>query len=394
MIVRTPTPEETMRFHELDAIAFQYPLDRTETNGPDSRSHYWAAYNDSGEMMSKFSVVDYSIQFDGHACKMGGIGGVASLPPYRRQGGIRGCFEMALPDMYKNGYDFSYLYPFSTSYYRKFGYECCVQYLQVSVDLGLLSITDTQGSFRLAEAKHPMTDAIRAVDKEWELHYNMMVMHGEDDYGWTEKFDPAATQEFTYVCFSESGVPKAYTTFRMENQTDGRNLICKRFCFADRAGYMSLMRIFKSLSADHRFVKFVLPSATGMQYLMPEWSLGAASFSLRNAGMVRVVNVQRVLKKARYLGSGKVTLEIHDGQIAENCGCFTVTFADGQSVSVEKTELNADAILEIPTFSALIAGVCSLNEAAPWMSGLRVQRDTPALQQAFYKKPLMIADYF
>ena len=78
-------------------------------------------------MMSTFTVSDFTVQFDGSPCQLGGIGGVATLPQYRRRGGIRACFREALPDMYGSGYDFSYLYPFSTAYYRKFGYENCVQ---------------------------------------------------------------------------------------------------------------------------------------------------------------------------------------------------------------------------------------------------------------------------
>ena len=31
-------------------------------------------------MMSNFVINDYDVRFDGHACKMGGIGGVATLP--------------------------------------------------------------------------------------------------------------------------------------------------------------------------------------------------------------------------------------------------------------------------------------------------------------------------
>ena len=126
MIVRKIKPEEVLRANELFAIAFEQPMDREAAAKPDNENvHRWAAFDESsGEMMSSFIINDYTVRFDGHACKMGGIGGVATLPQYRRRGGIRGCFQEALPDMYASGYDLSYLYPFSTAYYRKFGYEC------------------------------------------------------------------------------------------------------------------------------------------------------------------------------------------------------------------------------------------------------------------------------
>ena len=395
MIVRRLGPAEALRANELFAIAFEQPMQRASAAKPDGEGvHRWSAFDGStGDMMSTFTVTDFTIRFDGHACKMGGIGGVATLPQYRRRGGIRGCFQAALPDMYASAYDFSYLYPFSTAYYRKFGYECCVRRLAVSVRLGLLAPPKFDGSFRLAEAGDPMTEAIRAVDACWEGKYNMMVQHRRPDYKWTEKPDPAVKQEFTYVCFASDGTPRAYTSFTKEDQSDGRNLVCSRFCFADREGFSGLMHLFKSLSSDHMLAKFSLPASEAMQYLLPEWSMGAAVCALQPAGMVRVVHAESVLKKAAYVGSGSVVLRIRDPQIQENNRAFTVRFSRGRAISVEETREEADAVLSIAAFSALITGVCDFRDAAEWMDGLEIRRPE-ALPQVFYRKPLMIADYF
>lgn len=82
------------------------------------------------------------------------------------------------------------------------------------------------------------------------------------------------------------------------------------------------MRLYKSLSSDHRFVKFSTPANPAMQYFMPEWSLGAVSWSVQSAGMVRVVNVKSVLGKARYIGSGSVCVVVQDSQIPQNNDTF------------------------------------------------------------------------
>lgn len=392
-MIRELTAEELTRADELFAIAFEQPMERRPREPEDGRSRQWAAF-DGAEMMSTLTVTDFSVRFDGHTCKMGGVGGVATLPQYRRRGGIRGCFQAMLPDLYANGHDFSYLYPFSTGYYRKFGYECCVQKYRVSVHLGLLTPPETGGTLRLAEPGSPLTGSIRAVDAAWEDRYNMMVQHREEDYKWTEKVDPAVKQEFTYVYFSAEGTPKAYTTFTKADQSDGRNLVCSRFFFVDREGFAGLMGLFKSLSSDHTLVKFMLPASAAMQYLMPEWSMGAASWSVQPAGMVRVVNAESVLKKARYVGDGSVVLQIADPQIEENNRSFAVRFSENRAVSVEETREAPDAVLSIPAFSALISGVCDLPDAAEWMNGLEVRRQADVLSRVFYRKPLMIADYF
>lgn len=395
MIVRRSRPEEARRINELFAICFETPYSNCPIDPEHDTAMHWVALDDDGEMMSNFTVGDFPINFDGRTCRMGGVGGVATLPQYRRRGGIRACFQAALPELYQEGFDFSYLYPFSTAYYRKFGYECCVQAFQWEVDLRQLNPPRDSGSFRLSEQNRPQTEAIRSLDQLWERKYNMMVQHQAQDYDWTCKADPAVKQEFTYVCYDDAGTPKAYTTFKVSEDSKGRALQCSRLCFADKLGFTLLMQLFKSMSADHAYARFKTPVLTGLQYLLPEWSQGAVRWELlASYGMVRVVNVQSVLEKAAYHGSGTVTLEIRDSQIPENNGCYTVHFQDGKAVAVEKGRAVPDASLTISAFSALIAGVCDFTDAAGNLTDLNVHSDSAALSQIFYRKPMYIADFF
>jgi len=394
MIVRKTEPHEARQINELFAIAFETPISDCPVSPDETGQHHWAAYNDDGRMMSCITIPEFFIRFDGNACKAGGIGGVSTLPQYRRMGGIRKCFEAALPALYAEGYEFSYLYPFSTAYYRKFGYECCVQKFDWTVNLSLLTPPIWNGNFCMAEKDNPMTESVREIEKKWESAFNMMVLHNDRDYSWTEGINPAVKQEFTYVCFDGDGAPKAYTTFKMVQEPDGRNLVCSRFCFADRSGFAGLMHLFKSLSSDHAFVKFKTPAIPSLQYLMPEWSLGAVHFSLLNCGMVRVVNVESVLKKAVYRGSGTIRLAVHDPQITENCATFSVAFADGRAVSVEKCNANPDVKIAISAFSALLAGVCDFDIVTETFTGIEICNTSAPFASVFFRKPMMITDYF
>lgn len=131
-----------------------------------------------------------------------------------------------------------------------------------------------------------------------------------------------------------------------------------------------------------------------MQYLLPEWSLGAARWELQSAGMVRVVNVEAALRAARYRGSGTITLRLRDAQIEENNACFAVRFENGRADSVSRTDAQPDAELEISTFSALLCGVCEFPEARQYFPGLAVLREAAPLDRIFFRKPLYIEDYF
>lgn len=393
MIVRKTTKEEASAVNALFSVAFETGPENGPAQEGDDNICHWGAFSDEGELMSSLSLTPFTTFFDGSACPMAGVGAVGTLPPYRRRGGVAACFAKALPQLHADGVHFSYLFPFSTAFYRRFGYESCVMRRLCSVELNQLKVRQI-GSFRLATKQWPMAEDIRAVDRRWEARWNMEVIHGDEDYDWLEKLDPLATREYLYVCYDETGTPIGYTAFHTAQENDGRNLICSRFRFVDKAGFLALLSTFKSLAADHRFAKFKLPSDPALPYLLDEWSLGAASFSLQPAGMVRVVNVKEVLLRAAYRGSGELSLEIRDPIILQNHGVFSLRFADGRAVSVERTEEKPDAVLDISAFSALIAGVCDFAGAREWMDGIQINNPHAPFDCVFYRKDLMISEYF
>ena len=394
MIVRQMLPEENAAVNALFAVAFETTPEKGPAQEDDARIRHWGAFSEDGELMSSLSVTPFDMRFDGGSCPMAGIGAVQTLPPFRRRGGVAACFAEVLPLLYDEGVLFSYLFPFSTAFYRRFGYESCVTKLRCTVDQSQLKLPQGEGCFRLAAKEAPLAEAIRAVDRAWEARWNMEVLRGEPEYDWLKKIDPLTTQEYLYVCFGLSGEALGYAAFRTAKETEGRNLICSRFRFVDAAGFRALLGVFKSLAADHRFAVFSLPNDPALPYLLGEWSLGAARFALQPGGMVRVINVREVLRRAAFRGEGELRLRIRDAQIPQNDGVFSLRFENGCAVSVERTEEKPDAVLEISSFSALIAGVCDFDGAKDWMDGVEVLNTEAPFERVFYRKSMMISEYF
>ena len=394
MIVRQTRQSDNAALNALFAIAFETTPDKGPAQEDDGRIRHWGAFSEEGELMSSLSVTPFSMRFDGGACPMAGIGAVQTLPPHRRRGGVAACFKKALPALYKDGFVFSYLYPFSTAFYRRFGYESCVTRIACKLDLAQLRLPPREGRFRLARKEAPLADAIRTVDRAWEARWNMEVIHEDEDCDWLNKIDPLTTREYLYGCFDAADEPLGYVAFRTEQEPDGRVLRCSRFRFVSREGFYALLAVFQSLAADHRFAAFSLPGDPALPYLMGEWSLGAASFSQLPAGMVRVVNVKEALRRAAYRGEGELRLGIRDELIPENDGVFAIRFENGRAVCVENTQETPDAVLSISSFSARSAGVCDLAGARDWMDGIQVLTPDAPFERAFYRKSMMISEYF
>lgn len=408
MIIRTITPEEYKRTRELSAIAFEYSIDNTKPAlqmwEEDSRNSqkrdslgltkFWAAFEDDDTtMMSSMLARPYPARFDGHPVTMVGIGDVATLPPYRRRGGIRGCFAAALPDMYQSGAEFSYLYPFSTAYYRKFGYEMVGERVQYTLALNALgALPRPGGSCRLIEQGTSLLEEVKAVYTLWQNRYNFMIENGPYEYAWVGNANPAKDQQFSYVYYNEQGVPKGYLSMQLVLENAQRNLHCSRFVFDGAEGFYGLLHLAHSLSADHTSLVFTLPSSLDIVPLLPEWA-GTCSRQPQHLGMLRAVNVHKVLHKAKYCGSGRMVLEVQDENIPQNNGVFTVEFANGAAEKVTSGGHKPDAVMPVQVFSRLISGGFT-PASLEYMQGLDIRCTPEEFAKVFYPKPVMLLEYF
>lgn len=409
MIIRKIKPEELKRTMELFSIAFEFSSNIEKSaeeiykevlENPKSRedvnwTEHWAAFQDDNKtMMSTFIAHPFPVCFDGNTYTMTGIGGVATLPQYRKSGGIRACFETALPDMYNNGVAFSYLYPFSTVYYRKFGYEMGCERWQYHIRLNSLKHFPVSGTCHLVEPGNYMTEDIKQIYRNWQNKYNMMIANESYEYAWIEKSNPVKDQIFTYVYKSSASVPVGYMSVKQINESDGRNLQCTRLVFTCPEGLKGLLNVLIALGSDHAYVNLELPSDIDITMLVPEWSMGAASAKRYCSGMVRVVNVETVLSGARYLGDGEICLAINDPQISVNTGIYHVEFRNGKAVSVVKDNTkSADISMGIHEFSRLIIGTCDAS-SLQYMDNVTVLHDSPCISQVFFRKPNYIMEYF
>ena len=403
MIIRKIRENELKRSAQLSALAFEYPMEGAEKSPEDfirevrerPRSledlrwdSRWAAFeDDDATMMATFCVLPWRANFDGHEVGMGGIGGVATLPQYRRGGAIRRCFEAALSDMRTQGMTLSYLYPFSNAFYRRFGYELACDEARWRVKLSLLPSLDAPGRWAMQEKGADLTADIRAVDAARNRRYNCAVLAGDTEYGWTGE-DPFVTRNYTFVYY-EGGAPLSYVTIQARPQEDLR---CLRLGFHDRRGLMGVLALLKRYAADHGHALLPMPADIDLQGILPEYSLGGVERTIVQRGMVRAVNVERTLALARMRGEGTLVIRVSDGQIPENDGTFEASFAPGTENGVRRTDAAADVEVTIQDFSRLIVGCCDLDPE--WLPGVKVYCNLEEARKVFYRKPNYIAQRF
>ena len=146
-----------------------------------------------------------------------------------------------------------------------------------------------------------------------------------------------------------------------------------------------------AFSADYDKISFTTRREIDLTSLVGENN--SASCSMFWNGMLRVVNVRRVLENCNCRGTGCVRIAVEDTILPENCGTWKLTFAPGQVNFVEKTEEQPDVSLTINAFSALICGARDVHSLA-WIPDAVVHNAAAPFAGVFYAKPCFMLDLF
>jgi len=338
-------------------------------------------------------------RFDGHVVKMGGIGGVACLPQYRKIGATAAISKKMLEDMYTENVSFSYLFPFSSAYYARHGYACCGTEELWTLDLrALRTVEDDGGHMTLFEGKEEDFNGIKEVYEKYSENFNMSVIRSDVKYKQFHKKAPHKDGYYTYLYRNSKNKPAGVMAFSKKHDDSDFVMDCDCFYFADRTALLSMLSFAKGFLPHYHQVRFSLPGHIDIHDLVPEWYVYDCRRDLRPLGMGRVVNVRSVLGMARYRGGGRITLRVNDPVIPQNEGTYTVDYAYGKAVSVTRDDCaTPDATLSINAFSALISGAGESSDTVDFTDfreGMTIHNPPAPFKDIFYQKPLFIMEVF
>lgn len=412
MIARLLKPEESWRWNQVMAAAFEWDFDLEKARAEaarekteeelreQARNRCFGALSDDGKILyGCVNSREYTCRFDGGTYKLGGIGGVSTLPPYRHNGAIRASLSASLRDMYENGFTFSYLYPFSTQYYRKFGYEVGAEARRWVMPLADIRPKDVGGTIEQIFPGDDFSPLLEVYDACF-ADCNMSAVRDRYDAG-LEKAKLMEEHRYVYVWRNEAGAPRGLMITHKTREDGAVVMDCNHtfgaqnengFLFCDMEALSALLFFVKSaFSADYDKISFTTRREIDLTSLVGENN--SASCSMFWNGMLRVVNVRRVLENCNCRGTGCVRIAIEDTILPENCGTWKLTFAPGQVNFVEKTEEQPDVSLTINAFSALICGARDVHSLA-WIPDAVVHNAAAPFAGVFYAKPCFMLDLF
>lgn len=404
MIIRRLNSNEMYKADLVDSVAFEgdinYDSKKAEClnaapNHVCDCDIVWASLDDDQNVAAKIEVVPLDVRFEGGVVKMGGIGGVATLPAFRRMGLIRECMRSALSEMNDSGYVLSSLYPFSRAYYRQFGYENFADICSWSVDFSALKkYPDVGGKIRLLLPEDDLSALDRVYAKAFaDVNHSTVREKYRKSLVGAKRF---SEKRYVYVWYDDSDEPRGFMIFKNDN--GAMNCLSgwagNDFVFCDAAAFKALLNFASGMFAPrYHAIKFNLPDSIPLNIIISE--MNSVECSKRPNGMTRVVNVEKALKMCRCKGSGKLKLKISDGFCPWNDGVWSLAFSDGAENQTGRcgASESPDISLDIRSFTTLICGINQIADA-PFMPDVEILNPTAPLENVFYKKTNILTNCF
>ena len=386
MIVRRLHKEDLLDAARIRSISFHGKLNEEEAakniekTPEDKLYEHWGCFDEDGSMMACIINNDFTVRFDGQLVKMGGIGGVATLPEYRYGGAVKETLRAILKDARENGEVFSSLYPFSHEFYRKAGYEMFSPIMEYQFPPALVSGYKHTGWTKRIKKGEDNAE-MKRVYAQFAEKYNLMLERPENRY---RIGDPFGAEDFTMLLGDERGA-RAYLYYQTDR--DGGNVLHVRdIAFTDAEGFRMCLGYLGRMSADYAKVRLAVPADIPLMQMVARPYEVTPRF--KEQPMARTTNVFKVLGLMKKPADADFTIRIEDDFLPENSGVYHVTAG-----KVEKTEAEADLSVDQRTFTLLALGALSLDEAA-YRSDVKISANRAMLSRVFVKKPLFIADYF
>ncbi|MBQ8150490.1 MAG: GNAT family N-acetyltransferase [Clostridia bacterium] len=355
MQMRRLNPEEFLAMQNNMNIAFRF--DRTE-EPVDHGNEYlntYAAFAEDGTLTSSVIANRYRCTYWGQTVGMCGVGGVATLPEYRREGHMRRLIPFVLQAAYERGDVLSSLFPFSHPFYRKFGFECCGPIQQCEVGLHAFQKMPWLGRVRQYQPGEDFSE-IRQIYAAFRKNHNFLCDRDEGYWQRLLNRDPYVTHQHTYIWYDEQDRPQAYCLL---SHGDDKNYTVTDWGYTGPAALRGLFGFFRVLEPSGENIRFKLPMDLGLFCLIPEPY--DVSIQYKNCGMLRVINVAEALRLYPWAeGLGSLTLRVTDEDIPENNHMFRVAPTGGETAVTVADGETPDLDCSIQALSQLLTGAVTL----------------------------------
>ena len=381
--------EEKFQARLIAAVAFHMRMEdpaKAREESEKETDQHWGAFNDDGAMTAHIINNQFVSRLDGMEVRNGGIGAVSTLPEYRLDGAVKEIFRELLPYAYRDGEVISTLYPFSHSFYRKFGYETVCWKNIYEFSPAVLRGYVFRGEARLWKTGDSVGEWTELYNR-FASGYNLSIVRDDRRMEDHLKGEYYKDRKFCYF-LREKGMPVAYLIFQDVRHDPQAILDVQDLAWDGPRGLRAILGFLARFSADYGTVRLFLPRDIELLALIRSPMAYDIQKSTEQSYMIRVVNAVKALKVMKKPAGTNFVIRVEDELIPENTGVWKVT-CDGVSRSEEEPDLTVSE----KALGQLVSGAVSLSEAL-YREDTTVAKNREALEHVFVRKPILVEEHF
>jgi predicted acetyltransferase len=280
------------------------------------------AVRQAGAPVAGLAIIPMGHWFGGRSVPTAGITAVGVAPPQRGSGVGIGMMRALLHELHEAGTPLSSLYPATTAFYRRAGYERASTRIIYEQPLAAIGVRDhALEAVAVDEAQH---DTLKRLYAQQGAAGSSFI--DRPAFYWDQFLKPKDRPAHIYMALRD-GEPEGYVIFFQGGWTDPIN-VRDIVALTPAAGRRLL-----TLLADHRSVQESARWPGGpidpIQFLMPEQRAKVfRSIDL----LLRIVDVRGALEARGYPAgaAAELHLEVADELLPWNSGRFVLQVADGR----------------------------------------------------------------
>ncbi len=372
-------------FRRVSAASFIWSLVPGE-DGERPPQPCYGAFAD-GKPIAVIELFEKNIYFCGKVLPAIGIGGVATLPEYRRCGAVRALFREMEKLMPEQGRSIGFLYPFSVAYYEKFGYTPVTHPFTLTAAFHDMQKFDRCCDVTLFEGEN--TEELLDTYNRCAKTCNLMALRENADL-FSSK--PLQDCRYTYL-HRTSGKTDGVITFTV-NRAE-RTLTVSELLFENKTALYGLLGFLRSYDgiADRLTIENV---PLGSPIVTVFTNVASTHLTGGHGAAARIYDLRTVLEHNTYpLSDGSFSFRCTD-TIDANNGVFHVTYRSGKAAEICKTESGeAELSLTAAAAAQLMLGSDKdgLNGAS-YMDGVEIFDPDTSFFSAFPNRLTNFTDPF
>ena len=365
----------------------------TQAEGEFFRSERFEALSEEGKHLSNVTFNTLDSRFCGKYLPTVTLGGAGTDPRFRRQGAIREMFNTVLNMGPERGWAVAMLHPFSTAYYRMFGFEKICDHKILKFELATLRNIPRCPDFKKLWDDAPLEDVLQVYNRFGDKR-NIMFRRFDD------RRYPKDVKAATYVWYDGAGNPASYISLWGEkyynvNRNTPVALHVEELVFTTPESLKALfgfMRMFEG--EQNTAIIHNCAMAPEVDLILREYV--EMAYTLVPDIMARILDVKAVLEANPYPDApGQFRIWVEDS-LEFTRGLWQVTYENGKGHAERIPDSNDwDLKLPMPAFTQVVYGYeAHTADSAAYLEGAELKNDCRDFFRAFGKKYNGLFEHF